>query len=108
VNTRIGGSAVDTLSEGLRQKIIMVRALVGLPRVMLFDDANAGFDLGNDARFADMIKGFKGNHTLVIVSHRPSLLRICDRRFALANGSLIEVAEDHPVSPAIPLRAAAN
>lgn len=49
LDTQVGGAAVDTLSEGVRQKIVMVRSLVGHPKVMLFDDANANFDIKNDA-----------------------------------------------------------
>lgn len=88
LDTQVGGAAVDTLSEGVRQKIVMIRALVGLPSVMLFDDANANFDLKNDGKFLKLVKHFKGDRTLVIVSHRPSFLKLCDRCFVLSNGRL--------------------
>jgi len=91
LDTRVGGAAVDTLSEGVRQKIVMVRSLVGLPTIMLFDDANANFDIKNDNKFMEVVKSFKGDRTLVIVSHRPSFLRICDRQFTLQNGQLHEL-----------------
>ena len=56
LDTRVGGAAVDTLAEGVRQKIIMVRSLVGMPPVILFDDANANFDLKNDNRLQRVIE----------------------------------------------------
>jgi ATP-binding cassette subfamily C protein LapB len=90
LDTQIGGSAVDSLSEGVRQKIVMVRSLIGHPKVILFDDANANFDIKNDAKLMELIKRMKGERTLVIVSHRPSFLRLCDRQFELHNGQLQE------------------
>ncbi|HHJ12265.1 MAG TPA: ATP-binding cassette domain-containing protein [Chromatiales bacterium] len=93
LDTRVGGAAADTLPEGVRQKIIMVRSLVGLPRVVLFDDANANFDIKNDNRLQRLIAHLKGRHTLVIVSHRPSFLRLCDRQLELRDGRL------HPIAP---------
>jgi len=90
LDTQVGGAAVDTLSEGVRQKIIMVRSLVGHPKIMLFDDANANFDIKNDARLRKVIEQFKQEKTLVIVSHRPSFMKLCNRHFSLCNKKLIE------------------
>jgi len=90
LDTQVGGAAVDTLSEGVRQKIIMVRSLIGHPKIMLFDDANANFDIKNDARLHKVIEHFKQEKTLVIVSHRPSFLKLCNRHFSLCNKHLVE------------------
>ncbi len=94
LDTQVGGAAVDTLSEGVRQKIIMVRSLVGHPKIMLFDDANANFDIKNDSRLYNVIEQFKQEKTLVIVSHRPSFLRLCNRHFKLQDKKLIETTND--------------
>ncbi|MES9857493.1 MAG: ABC transporter transmembrane domain-containing protein [Sedimenticola sp.] len=88
LDTMIGGSAVDTLSEGVRQKIVMVRSLVGHPKVILFDDANASFDIKNDIKLLKMMKKFRGDRTMVVVSHRPSFLGLCERQYELHNGLL--------------------
>lgn len=91
LETKVGGGAVDTLSEGIRQKIIIVRSLVGHPKLLLFDDANASFDIKNDQRFMEVIKEYKKGKTLVVVSHRPSFLKICDRQYKVSNGSLVNI-----------------
>jgi len=98
LDTQVGGAAVDTLSEGVRQKIIMVRSLVGHPKIMLFDDANANFDIKNDARLHHVIERFKQEKTLVIVSHRPSFLRLCNRHFKIENKTLVEITNDNTLS----------
>jgi ATP-binding cassette subfamily C protein LapB len=88
LDTYIGGSAAGSLSEGVKQKIIIVRSLVGNPKIVLFDDANANFDVKNDKKLVELIKSMRGDRTMVIVSHRPSILRFCDRVFELENGQL--------------------
>jgi len=93
LDTQVGGAAVDSLSEGVRQKIIMVRSLVGHPKIMLFDDANANFDIKNDEKLHKVIKEFKKDKTLVIVSHRPSFLNLCDRHYKIVNKRLAEVTD---------------
>ena len=90
LDTYIGGAAACSLSEGVRQKIIIVRSLVGNPRIMLFDDSNANFDIKNDRKLVDAIETMKGKRTMIIVSHRPSVLRLCDRSFVLHDGTLTE------------------
>ncbi|HEB96899.1 MAG TPA: ATP-binding cassette domain-containing protein [Sedimenticola thiotaurini] len=103
LDTMIGGAAVDTLSEGVRQKIVMIRSLIGHPSIMLFDDANANFDITNDMRFLSVVRRFKGSRTLVVVSHRPSFLRLCDRCFLLADGLLREIGPaDRMQRPVVP------
>ncbi|HHO59732.1 MAG TPA: hypothetical protein ENJ64_05770 [Thiotrichales bacterium] len=61
---------------------------------MLFDDANANFDIRNDTRLMKVIEHFKQEKTLVIVSHRPSFLRLCNRHYVLRDGSLSETSHD--------------
>lgn len=92
LDTRVGGAAVDTLSEGVRQKITMVRSLVGHPSVVLFDDANANFDIKNDGKLLQAMKKMKGRCTMVVVSHRPSFLRMCDRQFTIHDRRLVQLS----------------
>lgn len=95
LDTQVGGAAVDTLSEGVRQKIIMVRSLVGHPKIILFDDANANFDIKNDGRLLNVIRQMKGSRTMIIVTHRPSFMRICDRQYQLKEGHLHEYVDPY-------------
>jgi len=88
LDTLFGGGSIDNMSAGFRQRIIMVRALIGDIRIVLFDDANAAFDGKNDQRLLELLKDYRGSQTLIIVSHRPSILRLCDRIFELSEGCL--------------------
>ena len=93
LDTQVGGAAVDTLSEGVRQNIIMVRSLIGFPSIVLFDDANANFDMNNDRRLLALIERFRGDRTMIMVSHRPSFLRLCNRCYFLSAGKLTEMTD---------------
>jgi len=88
LDTHIGGASQGMLPEGVKQKIVMVRSLVGRPKIVLLDDSNASFDLKNDQKLAGIVNKFKGQRTMVIISHRPSFLRLCDRQFELKSGVL--------------------
>ncbi len=102
LDTMVGGSVVDTLSEGVRQKIVMVRSLVGHPKVILFDDANANFDIRNDNRLLKLIKRLKGNRTLIMATHRPTFQRLCDRFYILDDGKLYLQEPHAQRNPATP------
>lgn len=99
LNTMVGGSAVDSLSEGVRQKIIMVRSLVGYPKIILFDDANANFDIKNDNRLMKFLAAIRGQRTMVIVSHRPSFLKLCHRVFLIDDCQLVPVDDVYNIAP---------
>jgi len=93
LDTRIGGANVDSIPAGVRQQIILVRSLIGdavygEPKVLLFDDANSCLDFGNEARLHKYLQENHKGLTMIVISHRPSLLAICDRHFELSNGVL--------------------
>lgn len=90
LDTFIGGAAMNNLPEGVKQKIILVRSLIGHPQIILFDDANANFDVKNDKQLIKVIQHMQQQkRTIVIVSHRPSFLRICDKQYTLIDGQLV-------------------
>lgn len=88
LETRVGDSAVDALSYSVQQRIVLVRSLVHQPNIVLFDDSNANFDMANDMRLQRLLGALRGKQTMLIVSHRPSILQLCDRCFELKQGHL--------------------
>ncbi|GAB6052816.1 type I secretion system permease/ATPase [Magnetospira thiophila] len=95
-HTMIGDAGEDALPRGIRQRVAIVRALVNDPKVVLFDEANTAMDSNGDMRLRAYLEQLKGRVTLIIVSSRPSLLNLGDRRFDLTEGQLIEKHEDGP------------
>jgi ATP-binding cassette, subfamily C, bacterial LapB len=86
--TRITG-LVESMPLGMRQRLTIVRALAGRPPALLFDDANTGFDAANDRRLIGLLEQLRSTTTIVMVTQRPSMLRLCDRVLHLDGGHLV-------------------
>lgn len=87
-DTKVGEGASDSLPRGIKQRIAIARALVDRPRVILFDEANTAMDGAGDAMLRGMLEQLKGRVTMIIVTPRPSLLKLADRVFDLQAGVL--------------------
>lgn len=87
----VGDMATDSLPPGYRQRIAIVRALSNQPNVILIDDPTSTIDSEGDAVFLRFLESIKGKITLVIVSQRPSYLRLANKTFYLSSGKLAEV-----------------
>lgn len=99
-NTMIGNSAGDSVPGGVRQRIAIARALIHNPRILLFDEANNALDTAGDDLLRRYLEKLKGQRTLVLVTHRPSLTKLADRVFTLAAGKLTEGRAPAPPPPA--------
>lgn len=80
----------ETIPVGLWQVIVIVRALVHQPSVILFDEANTSLDMYSDQLLRDYLAEQKGRCCAVLVTPRPSLLSLADKVYVLADGKLIE------------------
>lgn len=87
----VGDMATDSLPPGYRQRIAIVRALSNQPNVILIDDPTSTIDSEGDGVFLKFLEAIKGKITLVIVSQRPSYLRLANKTLYLSNGQLNEV-----------------
>jgi len=90
LETRVDDGGSNILPRGIRQQIAVVRAIIGAPRVILFDEANAALDVQSDKRLIELISARLKACTTILVTHRPSVARMADRSFELRDGSLHE------------------
>ena len=88
-DTPVADGAYDSLPRGIKQRIAITRALVNNPKVVLFDEANASMDTTGDNFLRVWLERAKGKRTLVLVTHRPSLLKMADRVYDLKDGTLV-------------------
>ena len=94
LDTKVSGTNYDSLPVGVRQQIILVRSLVGCmsfgePKIILFDDADSSLDTRHDQMLIKLLTELKEKYTMIIVSHRPSILQLCHRNYMLEDGDLI-------------------
>jgi len=87
-DSAVGDMASDSLPPGFRQRIAIVRALSNQPKVILFDDATSVMDSEGDIAFLRFMEAVKGKVTIVLISQRPSFLRLADRDLYLQDGQL--------------------
>lgn len=87
-DSSVGDGAYDSLPRGIKQRIAIARALVNNPRIVLFDEANTAVDSAGDNFLRVWLERAKGKRTLVLVTHRPSLVKLADRVFDLEQGCL--------------------
>lgn len=86
--TPLGESNAETLPAGIRQLISIVRVLIRNPSVILFDEANITLDMPGDQALRNYLEKRKGECTMILVTHRPSLLSMADRVLYLEDGQL--------------------
>ena len=86
--TLVGAGANDPLPRGIRQRIVIARGLIDNPRYVLFDEANTSVDGVGDNLLRLWLERTKGKRTLVLVTPRPSLLKLADRVFNFQDGRL--------------------
>lgn len=87
LDTRLNEGGRD-LSSGQRQRILLARAVLGTPRVLLLDEADANLDPSIMAVVDRVLRGFAG--TALVVTHRRERLAAADVIWHLDNGRLVE------------------
>ncbi|HOX06658.1 MAG TPA: ABC transporter ATP-binding protein [Planctomycetota bacterium] len=80
-----------TLSGGQRLRAALARALVVEPRVLLLDDVFSAVDVETEKAIWSRIRPKLAGTTVIVVSHRISVLRECDRVAVIQDGRLSEV-----------------
>ena len=79
------------LSGGQRQRIVIARALYGRPAVLVFDEATSALDNTTESLVSQAIHSLGGDRTLVMVAHRLSTIRACDRIVFMKDGCIADV-----------------
>jgi ATP-binding cassette subfamily B protein len=78
------------LSGGQQGRVSIARALFDRPRILLLDDVTASLDAETEQQFIRDVIGYMQGATLVIVSHRLSILAACDIVYVLDQGRIVE------------------
>lgn len=88
-DTKVGERGAS-LSGGERQRIALARILLRKPKILVLDEATSSLDSLSEAAIMKTISSIGKNLTTVIVAHRLSTIRNCDKIFVLKDGTLVE------------------
>jgi ATP-binding cassette subfamily C protein len=80
------------LSGGQRQRIAIARALYHHPQVVVFDEGTSALDTVTELALMTALQELREKCTFVVVAHRISTVRNCDRIALMTNGEVVAVA----------------
>jgi len=82
------GEGARGLSGGQRQRLTIARALLHHPQLLVLDEPTSALDARSEQIIARTLAELKGRTTIVLIAHRPATLRLCDRVYRVADGSV--------------------
>ena len=87
IDTAVGENGIN-LSGGQKQRIAIARALYRNSKILILDEATSNLDTQTENKIIESINRLKGDITLIIISHRLSILEDCDQIFEVKNCNL--------------------
>ena len=87
-NTILKEDATD-ISGGQKQLIALVRTLLSKSEILLFDEITASLDPNTAKQVIKVLKDLKKDHTVIIITHKPKLMKIADKILVIDKGKLV-------------------
>jgi len=88
IDTFVGERGVR-LSGGQRQRIGIARALYNDPDILVLDEATSALDNSTEKEFMKSIEEIRQDKTIIVVAHRLSTVRNCDKLYKLKSGKVL-------------------
>lgn len=86
---RMVGERGDNLSGGQRQAISIARGLVNSPPIVLLDEPTSAMDNASEAKLMEHLGEELSKRTVIMVTHKTSLLRLVDRVIVMDQGRVV-------------------
>ncbi len=88
-DTKVGERGAS-LSGGQRQRIAIARALLANPPILIFDEATSALDYESERIIMKNMDAIAEKRTMLIIAHRLSTVRRCDRLIVIEQGEIVE------------------
>ncbi|GAK86334.1 ABC transporter [Vibrio ponticus] len=83
------GEGGQLLSGGQRQAVSIARAILGRPPVLLMDEPTSAMDNRSEMHIKQQLSQLKKNETLILITHKTSMLDVVDRIVVMEKGAII-------------------
>lgn len=97
LDTVIGDRGIR-LSGGERQRIVLARAVLRKPAVLVLDEATSALDTANERLIQSALERLKGSMTVIVIAHRLSTIRGADQVVVLERGEIAELGSFEQLS----------
>lgn len=89
LDTLIGDRGIK-LSGGERQRLVLARAILRNPSILVLDEATSALDTENETKIQTALEKLKGSMTIIVIAHRLSTIRNADQVIVLDHGEIIQ------------------
>ena len=88
-STRLGWGYKE-LSGGERQRVSIARAILRNPKILILDEATSAMDTKTERSIQNALEKLTENRTTIMIAHRLSTLRDCEKLFVIEHGKVAE------------------
>lgn len=88
LDTQVGERGIK-FSGGQRQRVAIARALYNNPDIIVLDEATSALDNETEKAVMEAIDALQGHKTLIIVAHRLTTIRNCDKIYEITDGKAV-------------------
>ncbi len=92
LDTLIGDRGIR-LSGGERQRLVLARAILRNPSILVLDEATSALDSENEKKIQEAIDRLKARMTIIVIAHRLSTIKNADQVIVLDEGQIIQNGE---------------
>lgn len=89
LDTIVGDRGIR-VSGGERQRLVLARAILRKPFILVLDEATSSLDIENETKIQKVLDNLKGMMTVIIVAHRLTTIRNADQVIVLDQGRIIQ------------------
>lgn len=79
----------NNISGGQKQLISLARTLLSKSEILLFDEVTASLDPNTTRHIIKVLKDLKKDHTVIIITHKPKLMKIADNIIVINRGKVV-------------------
>lgn len=97
LDTIIGDRGIR-LSGGERQRLVLARAILRKPSILVLDEATSALDNENEAKVQAALERLKGTMTIIVIAHRLSTIRNADQVIVIEQGRVVQQGAYHQLS----------